>query len=214
MLITYWAAKGGSGTTVLAAAHALQSAARGPVLLVDLDGDVPAVLGTVAPSAGIAEWLCAGADVPSDALDRLAVDVAPNLRLLPRGRGRLDPARAEVLAALLAGAPGTVIVDAGTRPGRVGRRIAVSSRRSILVTRACYLAVQRQLTGGLAPTEVALVREAARALRPDDIAQALGVPVRTTIPHDPGVARAVDAGLLASRLPRALARRLDPGRAA
>lgn len=214
MLITYWAAKGGSGTSVLATANALHAAARGPVLLVDLDGDLPTVLGAPAPCTGVADWLAAGAGVPSDALDRLAVEVAPNLRLVARGSGRLDPTRVDVLAALLAAAPGTVVVDAGTRPGRVARHIAMASPRSILVTRACYLAVQRQLAGGLAPTEVALVREAARSLRPDDIARALGVPVRITVPCDPGVARAVDAGLLTSRLPRALARRFDAGRTA
>src|SRR5690554_3312679 len=38
VLIAYWAAKGGSGATVLAAAHALAAAVAGPTLAVDLDG--------------------------------------------------------------------------------------------------------------------------------------------------------------------------------
>ena len=43
MITVCWAAKGGSGTTVVAAAMAI--AAPTPTLLIDLAGDVPAVLG-------------------------------------------------------------------------------------------------------------------------------------------------------------------------
>ena len=46
-----------------------------------------------------------------------------------------------------------------------------------------------------------LVAEPGRALRVPDIERAIGVPVVATISHDPAVARAVDAGLLAARLP-------------
>jgi hypothetical protein len=41
------------------------------------------------------------------------------------------------------------------------------------------------------------------------VEQAVGAPVVSQIPDDPGVARAVDAGLLAGDLPRALARGLS-----
>ena len=43
MITVCWAAKGGSGTTVFAAALALSRSA--PTLLVDLDGDQPSVFG-------------------------------------------------------------------------------------------------------------------------------------------------------------------------
>lgn len=216
MLIAYWSVKGGSGTTVLAAAHAIRAATVVPTLVVDLDGDLPDVLGVPAPAAGVAEWLSAGDAVPSDALDRLTVEVGPNLRLLGRGGGPLAASptaagldRAGVLAGLLSVAPYSVVVDCGTRPGPVARAVVASARRSVLVTRACYLALRRQAGGDLAPTEVAVVREGARSLSLDDVARSVGAPIRTTVPHDPAIARAVDAGLLASRLPRALARPVD-----
>ena len=209
MLIAYWAAKGGSGATVVAAAHGLAAAASGPTLVVDLDGDLPSVLGVPEAETGIAQWSAAGADVPADALDRISVPVTPNLRLVTRGRGRLDPARADVLAALLRSSPRTVVVDCGSRPGRTGRAVARAADRSILVTRACYVAIRRQQEHDLAPTEIALVREPQRALRADDVEAALGAPVRTTIPFEPAISRAVDAGLLRSRMPRSLARGVD-----
>ena len=209
MLIAYWAAKGGSGATVVAAAHGLAAASAGPTLVVDLDGDLPAVLGVPGADTGIAQWLGAGADVPADALDRISVPVTPNLHLVTRGRGRLDPARADVLAGLLRSSPRTVIVDCGSRPGPTARAVARAADRSVLVTRACYLAIRRQQGHDLAPTEIALVREPQRALRADDLETALGAPVRTTIAFDPAISRAVDAGLLRSRMPRALARGID-----
>lgn len=213
MLIAYWAAKGGSGATVLAASHALQMAGHGPTLLVDLDGDLPCVLGVPAPGAGVADWLSAGTHVPADALDRIAVPVGPGLALLGRGAGSLDPTRVDVLAGILASTPRTVVVDCGSRPGPPGRAVARAADRSILVTRACYLAVRRQCAHDLAPTEIALVREPNRALRAADVAEALGAPVRTSVPFDPAISRAVDAGLFTARMPRALTKNLDVGAA-
>ena len=116
-----------------------------------------------------------------------------------------------MLAGLLAAGPRTVVVDCGTRPGSVGRTIARAADRSILVTRACYVALRRQAAHELAPTEVALVREPSRSLGVHDVETAVGARVRATFPFEPGISRAVDAGLLRSRLPRALARNLDVG---
>lgn len=212
MLTAYWAAKGGSGATVLAAAHALVSSSHRTTVVVDLDGDLPAALGVdAADRPGVAEWLDAGADVPADALDRLLVPVADDLSLLPRGAGPLRAGRAGVLGRLLAAMPREVVLDAGTRPGAAGRAIVREADRSVLVTRACYLALRRLHGVGLAPTEVVLVREPARALGPSDVAHAVGVPVRTTVGLEPGIARAIDAGLLTSRLPRNLARAAATG---
>lgn len=208
MLIAYWSAKGGSGATVLAAAHALRAATHGPTLLVDIAGDIPWVIGSPSHDAGISQWLAAGAQVPTDALDRIAVVVAPNLGLLCRGTGPLEPRRGEVLADILATTPRTVVVDCGTRPGPVGRAVARAADRSILVTRACYVAIRRQMEHDLAPTEVAVIREPHRSLKISDLASALGAPVRSTISLDPNISRAVDAGLLQSRLPRALSRNI------
>lgn len=206
MLIAYWAAKGGAGTSVLAAAHALAAADDAATLLVDLDGDLPDVLGTDSPDAGVAEWLAAGADVPTDALDRIARAVAPNLFLLGRGTGPVVSSRLPVLVELLHRHPRTVVVDCGSAPGPAGRAVAQAADRSILVTRACYLALRRQHRLGLAPTEVAVIREKHRALRDTDVAHSVGAPVRLSIEIDPNVARVIDAGLLTARLPRSLRR--------
>lgn len=210
MFTAYAAVKGGSGTTVCAAAHALVAGRAGPALLVDLDGDLPRVLGLPETGPGIAEWLAAGPDVPADALERLLVPVRDHLRLLPRGRGPLpgDPGRGALLARLLGAAPRQVVVDLGTRPRGLAALVGREADRCVLVTRPCYLALSRLGEVDLAPTEVLVVREAGRALRTADVAAATGVPVRTSIRVDPAVARAVDAGLLASRLPRTLGRRL------
>ena len=45
------------------------------------------------PALGLVDWLGAGPAAPTDALDRLLVDVAPGVRLLPHGgRDRPDTA--------------------------------------------------------------------------------------------------------------------------
>ena len=60
MVILCWAAKGGSGTTVVAAALALTSAR--PALLVDLDGELPAVARHPRTrSTGRLDWLASDA---------------------------------------------------------------------------------------------------------------------------------------------------------
>ena len=55
-----------------------------------------------------------------------------------------------------------------------------------------------------ARTRLVVIEEPGRALRADDVAAAVGVPVWRRLTADPAVARSVDAGLLAVRLPRSL----------
>jgi hypothetical protein len=78
---------------------------------------------------------------------------------------------------------------------------------SLLVTRPCYLALRRALHEGLCADAVGIVAvvEPGRALGCDDIAAVLGLPVIATIPLRAETARAVDAGVLAARLPEPLA---------
>jgi hypothetical protein len=64
------------------------------------------------------------------------------------------------------------------------------------------------MTSEVRPTEVVLVAEPGRALTRHDVGAALGAPVTAVVEVDPGVARAVDAGLLSGRLPRGLVREL------
>ena len=213
-MICCWSAKGGVGTTVVAASLALVLAERSPtgVLLVDLAGDLPAALGLSDPTGpGVAGWLAAGHDVLADALGRLAVPVLPALDLLPHGDGPITEAgRVELLAALLAADDRTVVVDAGlVTPDAPAVPLAAGAPTSLLVTRPCYLALRRAVAAPLRPSGVVVVGEPGRALDHRDVEGVLGVPVVAEVSVDPAVARAVDAGLLAARLPRGVRRALE-----
>lgn len=212
MHLSCWALKGGVGTTVVSAALGLTLNRLGhDVLLVDLAGDLPACLGLPEPDGpGLTDWLAAGPDVPAGGLARLEVVAAPGLAVLPRGHGPVGPdARVEALAAAL-DARRAVVVDCGVlvrgEPGP--RLLAGRTTHSLLVTRACYLALRRAADPPLRPSGVVLVTEPGRALDRRDVEQVVGAPVRAEVALDPAVARAVDAGLLARRLPRGLERAL------
>lgn len=220
MLVSCWSAKGGSGTTTVVAALGKILAARADdgALLVDLGGDLPATLGAPEPDGpGLADWLAAGSGVPADSLARLEVRVGPGLRLLPRGRGALtSPARAEVLAEVLANDLRPVVIDVGTvtaggtggPAADVARLLAGAATQSLLVTRSCFLALRRALALPLRPSGVVLLVEEGRALGAREIEDILGVPVVAEVVAEPAVARAVDSGMLGSRLPRNLERSL------
>lgn len=212
MFVSCWSAKGGSGTTVVAVSLALVLARHRPdgVLFVDTRGDAPAVLGVPEPDGpGLADWLAAGSEVPADGLARIQHGIAPGLALIARGDGPLGrPDRAEVLAAVLAADRRAVVVDCGRLDLEVTRVLAASSVHSLLVTRPCYLALRRAVASPLQPSALVVVDEPGRALSAADVEEVLGVPVVARVPYDPAVARAVDAGLLASRLPRGLERAL------
>lgn len=213
MVVACWSAKGGSGATVVSAALSLTLAARGGegVLLVDLAGDVPMVLGLPEPDGpGVVGWAAAGEDVPTDALSRLEVPVVPHLSVLARGSGPPPGAeRLELLVALLAAEARTVVIDCGTLvDGSPAVTVAARATTSLLVTRACYLALRRLTALPVRPSGVVLVEEDGRSLEAADVEAVVGAPIRATVPLDAGVARAVDAGLLASRLPRRMQRSL------
>lgn len=213
MLICCWSAKGGSGTTVVASALALVIARRGGdgVLMVDLAGDVPAVLGMPEPEGpGLAEWMAAGDDVPVDGLARIETEVTAGVSLLTRGEGALGPReRLEVLATMLAGEPRTVVVDAGCVDASGAAAVLGShADQSLLVTRPCFLALRRAVSAPIRPTGIVCVTEPGRALSAADVESVVGAPVVAEVGSDHAVARAVDAGLLVSRLPRGLERAL------
>jgi MinD-like ATPase involved in chromosome partitioning or flagellar assembly len=215
MLVACWSSKGGAGTTVVAATLAVLLARRAPsgALIADLAGDVPAALGLAEPAGpGLADWLAAGDDVPADALHRLEQPAGDGLSLLVRGQGALLEGRAEVLASLLGTDARPVVADCGTDPAGAALSVAAGATRSILVTRPCFLSLRRAMAVALRPSEVVLLAEPGRALTRADVEDCVGAPVVAEVAVDPQVARAVDAGLLATRLPRALAREL--GRAA
>jgi hypothetical protein len=211
VLVACWSSKGGAGTTVVASSLALLLARRDPLgaLLVDVAGDVPAALGlTDAPGPGLADWLAAGASVPADGLHRLERRTEHGVAVLPRGAGPLAEERADALAALLAADARPVVADCGTLADGVALALAAAATRSVLVTRPCFLGLRRALGAPLRPSEVVLVTEPGRSLGRHDVEDCVGAPVVAEVALDPAVARAVDAGLLAVRLPRGLAREL------
>lgn len=212
MLVACWSVKGGSGTTVVSVALACVLARSSPsgALLADLAGDVPAVVGLPEPEGpGVADWLAAGEDVPADALSRLEIQGPAGLRVLPAGAApALSAGRGEILAAVLAADGRPVVADCGCGPPEPALSLVASATASLLVLRPCYLALRQALAAPIRPSGVVLVAEPGRALGRTDVEDALGVPVRAVVAVDPGVARAVDAGLLPRRLPRGLARAL------
>ncbi len=221
MLIACWSPKGGTGTTVVSCGLALVLARSQPapagVLIADLSGDVPAVLGLpTPPTPGLVDWLAAGPDVPAEALARLEIEAGPGLRLLAWG-GELSAAaataaesteRGEVLAEALASGPRAVVADCGSAAGGAALAVAAAAEVSLLVLRPCYLALRRALAAPIRPSAIVLVDEPGRALTRRDVEDVLGVPVRAEIAYDPAIARAVDAGLLAGRVPKALEKAL------
>ncbi len=216
MLVGFWTPKGGSGVSVLAATAAILAARRGPASFVDLAGDAGAVLGLGADpaAAGVRDWLALGDDAGIASLDRIEITATPTLALLPCGGSSLAAAAADVTSAVPAlvaalrrrGHP--VVVDLGTASDPVAREVADGLDALVCCVRPCYLALRRAMVHPLtaASTGVVVIDEVGRALGAREIASILEVPVLAKLTARPIVARTVDAGLLAARVPDPLAR--------
>jgi len=203
-----WSLKGGSGTTVVVACLALNH--HLPVVVVDLDGDLPAVLGLDEPHGqGLTDWFESA--VPAHAVDDLAIDVDERIRLIPRGLGHLPAAgsaRWRTFGTWLIAARPDVLIDAGTGGPPGGLVDAAPAARHLLVTRACYLALRHAARSTHRPDGVVLVAEPGRRLLGRDVERSVGAPIVATFSLDPAVARAVDSGLLRARLPHHARREL------
>ena len=220
-IIWYWSPKGGSGTSTVAAGTAIRLATEGEdreVVLVDLAGDQPALLGLtttdVLDTPGISDWVESKAR--RDVLDRLIEKVAPDLGLVRLGtrspigigttptgtRGR----RLITAIKALARPDRVVVVDAGLDLHQYRAHIPGVP---VCVVRPCYLALSRgQRVPG--PYErVVVIQEPQRALRARDVAASLGAREVETVAWDPRVGRSVDAGTIVAMLPPPLRRGLD-----
>jgi hypothetical protein len=206
MITMCWGAKGGSGTTVVAATLAL--AHDHPTVLVDLDGDVPAALGIAEPDGpGLFDWM--RSDAPASRLGALEIRARGQVTVLPRGHAaRAEPDRWPELLAWMRGEARRIVIDAGSAcdPPPDLARVA---DHALLVTRPCYLALRAAARSRSKPTGIVLVDEPGRALRAHDLEASLGVPVVATVLVDPAVARAVDAGLLIAHLPAGFRRAMQ-----
>ena len=203
-----WSVKCGSGTTVVAAALSLLLSRTHPTVLVDLCGDAPAALGLPEPSGpGVLDWMSSSTS-GADALWRLAVPARDAMRVLPAGTsaGHTPAHRWSALGDALSTHSDSVVVDAGV--GSPPDGLLPEFATSLLVVRPCYLSVRRAVATMARPTGIVLVTEPGRALGARDVERAIGAPVVAEVPYDPAVARSVDAGLLATRLPGSIARPL------
>jgi hypothetical protein len=223
VLLALWSPKGGSGTSVVAAALALVSAGGPATRLADLGGDQPAILGLSGVSSppeagpspppagrdGLAGWLSFGPSAPTEWLDSVALPVVPGLGLLPRGSGSGGTAASEAGAALAVALrdPGLTVVDAGRAAGAAPCAVVDVADVALMVIRPCYLALRRAVghPGLERSAGVILVEEAGRALDAGDVAAVLNRPVVGRFAVRAEIARAVDAGVLRDRLPAALA---------
>ena len=209
-MIVCWSVKGGSGTTVVASTLALMRAAESQrgALLVDLAGDVPAVLGLAEPSGpGISDWF-AHCDLGSRmTLQSIAIQATANLQIIARGSKQLDVDENFIdLCAALKTFDLPIIVDAGC--GLPSPDLLAHASSSLLVTRPCYLSLRRAAQLSVSPTGIVLIKEAGRALGKHDVEAVIGAPVIAEIIFDAAIARAVDAGLLASRIPTIMSKQL------
>ena len=203
-VITVHGAKGGQGTTTVAAVLAILHAHAGHrTLLVDTAGD-PAILATNEPDRpGLAEYLNPAHRL---AIEHVTTNVTERLDLIARGDGTIE--FDTYTYGLLTGGLDhydTVIIDTATHAPAWDRH----ADHDILVTRPCYLALRRAVTQPR-PAHLAVVTEPGRALNTADIEAALGIPVTVTIALDSDIARCIDAGLLNTRIPRTLTRALRP----
>ena len=213
-MIVCWSVKGGSGTTVVASTIALMRAAESQrgALLIDLAGDVPAVLGLAESSGpGITDWFANCDHGSRMTLQSIAIQATANLQIIAHGSKQLDAKEKEnrnfsELFAALKTFDLPIIVDAGC--GLPSPDLLAQASSSLLVTRPCYLSLRRAAQLSVSPTGIVLINEAGRALGKHDVEAVIGAPVVAEIDFDAAIARAVDAGLLASRIPTIMSKQL------
>ena len=200
-----WTVKGGSGSTVFASALALTLAKQhGRACIVDFGGDVPSVLGMAEPTnRGVRDWLASTNRDPHDYAG-LQLRATAELCVIPAGNAVAFSE--DALRDLIDAAEPNTVLDFGTLQPPESIREAV--RADWLVIRPCYLALRRAARLRVRPKGVVVVRENGRSLTPPDIESVVGAPVVGEISVSDGVARSVDAGLLATRLPKQLAEEL------
>ncbi len=211
MFVVMSSVKGGVGTSVTSAALALllsRDTSR-PTYLIDIGGgDQPDILGHPAISDGLGTWLSA----PDRRLSDLAVGITDTLRLVPTG-DRLLPAESSWMAPLALAlddlrSNANVVIDAGQLD--TTEHLDPLADRRLMVMRPCYVALRHVVTAVNRWNGLVLVRPPDRVLTTRDVASVCDMPLAAEITMTPDVSRAVDAGVLRSRLPTSLVRSLMP----
>lgn len=206
MVTAVWSMKGGSGVTSVVCLLALAQAERAePTMIVDLDGDIPAVLGmSDSDEPGLADWYATPSRSPGT-LARIRRELQPDLHAIVRGDGDLvgEP---DALMQALAHLEHVSIIDCGMLASPIAAGVAGAATQRLIVTRPCYLALRASRETPVSPTGVVMIEERGRSLGRSDIEAVVGAPVIAQVAVDPAIARAIDAGLMSSRLPRTLVR--------
>lgn len=224
MLTAFWSAKGGVGTTTTAALVAANVAKQGVrTIVVDLAGDMPAVLGVSNSQHGLSDLVRLDSAATAEQIARVTQEVGTNLAVLARGAAPLEADEQVALEPRLVGVLRVlrqryeaVLVDCGCRcaagepDGASGGWPALaaleSAKTRVLVTRLCYLSAARSRAALVGRddgyTTLVVVREGGRALRLRDLEHALGLTASDVIELEPSISRLVDCGSLASRAPR------------
>lgn len=172
--------KGGQGCSTVAAAVALLGARDRKVLLVDWNGlDLCAVLGISAPAD-----------------DMWPTDVTNNVQYVTAEWFIENDELADVWDLVIHDFGFVDAHDDISGMDLVGEWIWVS--------RNCYLALAKASVLDAKPTGFVCVSEPGRALTERDMSRVLSTDCLASIPYDPAVARAIDAGLLAARPPKSL----------
>lgn len=174
---TFFGVKGGQGTSLVAAAFALQVAESMATLLRTHDPeDTLALLGMPTSAATMGR------------IEDGELAQVNNRLWVTDTDGEHDDGQLHT------------VWDLGTNPS--AERIEPGAL--YLVIRPCYLALRKALQAPVEADGIVLVGEPQRALQKADVEDVLGIKVMTTIPWRPAIATAVDAGLLARRLPTPL----------
>lgn len=180
--ITFYGAKGGQGTSTVAASLALLlSRQEHKTLLVDITGSQE-----LWPLLGFA----------LNESTESVLEVNEHLTLCTQQRTKDGPYVKDF---------DVVIHDVGVLKPDQGSMADVL----ILVIRPCYLSLRRAIALSVRPHGIVLVKEQGRALGARDVADTIGAPVWAEVPVEESIARSVDAGLLATRLNRTVARALE-----
>ncbi len=219
MITVCWSPKGGTGTSVVAVGLAIahnRCEGRNKAVIVDLAGDIPAILAMDGTSIGVSEWI---AEPSACDLNELLVEYGESLRVLPRGHSHLPEHRSGAWSRLaleleaLSKNGSIIVVDAGIGPIPVEFEPLID--HSYLVVRPCYLALRRARLIERSPRahvspELIVVSEPNRVLTFSDIESVLGYRIAAKVRLDPDVARRVDAGVISMRPPKQLMEDLTP----
>lgn len=173
-------ARGGAGTTTVAAAMAVFAGGHLPTELVS--GDAAPLLAIAAPDA-----------------ETTSIPVTAGLSLVAPAGGAGHPIGNRT--GNLTGGGNLVVIDGGNlaHPGFAGN--GNGNRIELVVLRGpCHLGLHTLMSCQERPAGIILVEEKGRSLSERDVEEVLGVPVVVRVPHSEAVARCIDAGLLVARL--------------